>query len=264
MYFSKHSAQKAECFFLLCPCAKILFWYNMKQKSRLKIKNKGLCSSLIKTKNKKMRKNISSVFVLLVIIITTVFFGVLTVKTKRQMSEQQVSFPVTSEKSAPTEKLPSGSVSVSGGKTIEYVNSELGFKLILPSDGKRYAVKEASPQKLNRAVLFGLPTGDAKIKESKKEAYSEIFRIELVPISDLKKKTCASESREFPLCDNDDAELGRNENFVFVYTRYDKLDAVEKNKAKFVPEDFSPEVFATADEIVKSFSLIPAQTAMAL
>ena len=112
---------------------------------------------------------------------------------------------------------------------------------------------------MDRAVLFGLPTSDSEIIKVKKADYSEVFRIELVPIKDLEKNTCADKSRQFPLCDNDDRELGRNARFVFVYTRYDKLDTVEKSKTRLIPNDFDSSVFARADEIIESFHLIDSQ-----
>jgi len=47
-----------------------------------------------------------------------------------------------------------------------------------------------------------------------------------------------------------------------VYTRYDKLDAVEKSKTKLIPDDFDESVFSEADDIIKSFRLIPVQAGL--
>jgi hypothetical protein len=212
----------------------------------------------------KMNKEISIVIVLIAVAGAVVFFGGWAVLLNGQIEAQEknaivnkFSKEILREKVIKEkEKLPQDKVE---NKDIRYANKEVGFELFLPGDGKRYMVKEIEPKGAYRAILFGLPTSDSEIIKIKKADYSEIFRIELVPITDLEEdrnKICADKSRQFPLCDNDDRELGRNARFVFVYTRYDKLDAVEKGKTRLIPNDFDSSVFARADEIVESFHLI--------
>jgi|GEM_PF-6049032 len=208
-----------------------------------------------------MKKNISSLLTLLVVVVGAVFFG----SWIRHLNNQTIGglfqnfSSVTSpgSKTGNNEDLSKKQTPDSG---IVYANEELGFRLALPKDGRRYAVKEVVPKGANRAILFGLPLTDKEVKKIKKENYSEIFRIELVPVASLGKKTCADGQRPFPLCDPDDRELSRNDQFVFVYTRYDKLAEVEKSKIKLIPADFDVTVFAQADEISKSFRLILAQS----
>jgi hypothetical protein len=213
------------------------------------------------TKNKSAsggKKNILNLLILSVVVVGAIFFG----SWIRHLNNQTIGnlFQKTSDtiltKTESSEELSKKQVLDSG---IIYTDEERGFRLAIPKDGRRYAVKEIEPREGNMAVLFGLPLIDSEVKRVKKEAYSEIFRIELVPRRSLGKKVCADKRRQFPLCDPDDRELGRNDQFVFIYKRYDKLTEVEKSNVKLIPSDFDVTVFTQADEISKSFRLILAQ-----
>lgn len=215
-----------------------------------------------------MNKKVSVAFALTVIIIVVIFFGSLAMSLNKQASWQVESdlpnsFQKENSKKNTREKGGEQSKDQGASDTVTYTNKEVGFSLSFPKGDKKYAVRELNSKGKNRAILFGLPISDEEIKKAKKENYGEIFRIELVPISDVEKgeeNTCADKSRQFPLCDNDDVELGRNDQFVFVYTRYDKLDVVEKSKTKMIPSDFDSAVFSKADEIVKSFGWVLTQS----
>jgi hypothetical protein len=210
----------------------------------------------------KMNKDISVIFALVAVIVVVVFFGGWAWHLNNQIKNcSSANFTKNlPEKNALKKKNNLLEKQVVSNEVV-YTNKELGFELLIPKDGKRFAVKEISPKGMNSAVTFGLPFADSEVRKVKKEDYSEIFRIELVPVVDLEKakKTCRDKNRQFPLCDNDDRELGRNAQFVFVYTRYDKLDVVEKSKTKLIPDDFDESVFSEADDIIKSFRLIPVQ-----
>ncbi len=210
---------------------------------------------------KKMNKKVSTIFALAIIVVVVVFFVGWAWRLDRQIKQEALSATVSVSREGNLKEdgvLPKKQVT--GSDNIVYANKEFGFELDLPRDGKKFAVKEISPKGMNVSVAFGLPFIDSEIKKVKKEGYSEIFRIELVPVADLGQKICADKSRQFPLCDNDDQELGRNSQYVFVYTRYDKLDAVQKSKTKLIPDDFDASVFSEADQISKSFRLVAMQT----
>jgi hypothetical protein len=217
-----------------------------------------------------MNKKVSVDFALAVIIIVVAFFGILASSLNKQTSRQIGNGLSNSFREEIFRKHELGKNNKQFkdqgiADVVTYTNEEIGFRLTLPNEEKKYAVKELDSKGKNRSILFGLPIFDEEIIKNKKEYYSEVFRIELVPIADTEKnknKTCADKSRQFPLCDNDDLELGRNEQFVFIYTRYDKLDAVEKSKIKMIPADFDSSVFFKADEIAKSFSLVLTQGGM--
>jgi hypothetical protein len=217
------------------------------------------------TKNKSTlggKKSSSSSFglmlMLVVVVAGAIFFG----SWIRHLNEQMASELFQKTSDTPVVKTEGGEALSKKQTTdsgIVYADEERGFRLVLPKDGRRYAVKEIEPKGEDRAVLFGLPLTDSEVKKVKKEDYSEIFRIELVPLKSLGKKTCADKSSQFPFCDLDDQELGRNEQFVFIYTRYDRLDEVEKSKIRLIPADFDAKIFAQADAIVKSFRIVNAQ-----
>ncbi len=209
--------------------------------------------------DKKLDREVSTVFALAVIIITITFFSIWAFSLNRQVKNEVITaLPQEAFANMPKENVDLSNKQLANDGVV-YANNVFGFNLTIPKDGKRYAVKEISPKGMDRAVLFGLPFFDDEVKKVKKEDYSEVFRIELVLVSDLGKKTCANKSRQFPLCDDDDRELGRNDQFVYVYTRYDKLDAVEKSKTKLIPADFDPGIFTQADEISQSFRLVDSQ-----
>ncbi|MFZ2188334.1 MAG: hypothetical protein WAV73_02100 [Candidatus Moraniibacteriota bacterium] len=211
----------------------------------------------------KMNKDISIVFVLVAVVVVIIFFSGWAWHLNEQIrSCSSINFTKSSPEKNALKKRNNSLENQAVNNEIVYTNKDLGFELLMPKDGKRFAVKEISPKGMNSAVTFGLPFSDSEMKKVKKEDYSEIFRIELVPVADLEnsKKTCRDKNRQFPLCDNDDRELGRNARFVFVYTRYDKLDAVEKSKTELIPDDFDEAVFSEADDIIKSFRLILAQS----
>lgn len=204
-------------------------------------------------------KKISTTFALVVVIVVAVFFSGLVWRLNRQIKDDSLAnFSGETLKNNAPKKDNVSVTSQSVNEAITYIN-DIGFKLAFPRDGRRYAVKEIAQKGMDGTVLFGLPFVDDEVKKVKKEDYSELFRIELVPLTDLGKKSCADKSRQFPFCDYDDRELGRNSQFVFVYTRYDKLDAVEKSKKRLIPADFNSAVFAQADEIAKSFRLTDSQ-----
>lgn len=215
-----------------------------------------------------MNKKVSVAFALVVIIIVVIFFGSLAIFLNKQANWQANSvsldnFQKEISKKNTQEKNKKQSENQAASDVVSYTNKEIGFGLIFPKDDKKYMVKELNSKGKNRAIIFGLPISDEEIIKNKKENYGEIFRIELVPISDMEKsknKTCADKNRQFPLCDNDDVELGRNDQFAFIYTRYDKLDVVEKSKTKMIPSDFDASVFSKADEIAKSFRWVLTQS----
>jgi hypothetical protein len=203
-------------------------------------------------------KNIGTLFILAIVVVTAIFFG----SWIRHLNEQLVDEAIdNSSRTVSEEEDENGTKNKLAENGIVYEDEELGFALILPKDGRRYAVKELASRGSNQAILFGLPITDQEVRRIKKEKYSEIFRIKLVPVADVEnaKKTCANSARQFPFCDSDDRELGRNEQFVFVYTRYDKLDEVEQSKIRLIPTDFDATVFAQADEIAKSFRVVSSQ-----
>lgn len=230
----------------------------------MSIKNRALFANRHRASG--IKKNITTLFSLTIVIIVAIFFG----SWVRYLNNQGVSdlaenFPDISLEKNEAEKNKNALEKQTVGAGIVYEDSDLGFELILPKDGRRYAVKEITSKGLNQAILFGLPITDQEIQRIKKEKYSEIFRIKLVPVADLesKKSACADSTRQLPFCDADDRELGRNEQFVFVYTRYDKLDEVEKSKTRLIPTDFDAAIFAQADEISKSFRVVAHQIGLA-
>ena len=139
-------------------------------------------------------------------------------------------------------------------KTALYTNEEFGFSLQVPT---HYSVKDVTPEMSGGPFKFVSFQRETKQQEwivGAKSNHAAVFDIHPWILAEFAvlEKDCREKSREemgpgcFPL-DNVEGHkvIGRNNKYAFIYTRVDRITDY--------PNDFTPEMFAEAEEIIKSF-----------
>lgn len=143
-----------------------------------------------------------------------------------------------------------------------YSNEKLGFALVIPESWKDYTVTENLDAKTGIAsVALNMPTTDETYIKANHSAVSVIY-ISATPLLEAEKmeKLCQTKPDTFwgeclfsKGTAGQNTIIGKNEKYVFAYTRVDK--------STDYPKDFTQELFSQADNIVSTFkTLAPVAT----
>jgi hypothetical protein len=132
-----------------------------------------------------------------------------------------------------------------------YTNNEFGFSLDLPA---HYTVKPMRDEAGNQWVSFQRETNQEEWIEMA-DSTAPVFDLRAMTLAQFAEleEQCKTNREEIgPGCfpfDNVEGHkvLGRNNKYALIYTRIDKITDY--------PNDFTPEMFAEADEVIKSLKI---------
>ena len=138
--------------------------------------------------------------------------------------------------SCPNENNSQKQINISNWQ--KYENEAYGFELTLLSGWEEYATSIVFGPKNATQISFELPTNDADwLKNNGSKKTAAVFNLTIYPISSNLKNDIPNRR-----------EIKRNGKYVVFYDRIDKITDY--------PEDFKLELFAQADEIIKTFKFI--------